>query len=458
MSDQSIIRITRELHEIQKGGDLSIAAAFRDCNVRHVYALIIGPPDTPYEFGFFEFYCKFGKDYPTKAPSVNAMTTNMGRTRFNPNIYAAGKVCLSILGTWRGERGEEWSSAQGLESILISIQSLMSGNPYENEPGFEDVKSDEDKKNAQSYVDKIRHETLRTSIIERLEDYLAIPRDAPKLLATSMLPEHTHVNGSSSDDFEMGGDLTFEPFKDKCKLRFLWYYDSYHQTIDKEAVKFKDGVKFERMPFEGQGNTMDGAYQYTSLKRRLTTIKERMDQETERWAEEGKVAITREMSIATNLKRQYEQTIELYKQQDAIPVDIELVDNNPFVWQVTLVGRYNTNLDGGIVKARVNISPRFPTEQPRVRVETPLFHHRISSNGQLCYFSSQSDNLSQHIQAIISAIEDEDPAYDPRTLVNPEASKLLWGNADDKKVYNRRLRRSVADSLDLRDSRQESPA
>jgi ubiquitin-conjugating enzyme E2 Z len=56
--------------------------------------MIIGPPDTPYEFGFFEFTVKFTKEYPTKAPAVNAITTNGGRTRFNPNIYAGGRVCL----------------------------------------------------------------------------------------------------------------------------------------------------------------------------------------------------------------------------------------------------------------------------------------------------------------------------------------------------------------------------
>lgn len=57
--------------------------------------------------------------------------------------------------TWRGERGEEWSSAQGLESILISIQSLMSSNPYENEPGFETANDDMDKKNQKDYVAKV---------------------------------------------------------------------------------------------------------------------------------------------------------------------------------------------------------------------------------------------------------------------------------------------------------------
>lgn len=57
--------------------------------------------------------------------------------------------------TWRGESGEEWSSAQGLESILISIQSLMSSNPYENEPGFETAHDEGDKKNQKDYVAKV---------------------------------------------------------------------------------------------------------------------------------------------------------------------------------------------------------------------------------------------------------------------------------------------------------------
>lgn len=57
--------------------------------------------------------------------------------------------------TWRGERGEEWSAAQGLESILLSIQSLMSANPYENEPGFEDANDAADKKHQKDYVQKV---------------------------------------------------------------------------------------------------------------------------------------------------------------------------------------------------------------------------------------------------------------------------------------------------------------
>ncbi|KAF2460056.1 ubiquitin-conjugating enzyme/RWD-like protein [Lineolata rhizophorae] len=440
MSNQSILRITRELGEIQKGSDLSIAVACRDVDVRHVRALIIGPPDTPYEFGFFEFTVKFGKDYPTKPPNVNAITTNGGRTRFNPNIYAQGRVCLSILGTWRGERGEEWSSAQGLESILISIQSLMSSNPYENEPGFEDAKSDYDRKNQDAYVAKIRHETLRISVIERLEDYLGIKWTGA---------DRSSVTAYNADDDCEGLETPFEPFRDLCKRRFLWYYSSYLMTIEKEMARHRKGQKFDKMPFEGVGNTMDGTFEYEELKKRLENIKKKLDEETQSWAVEGRQLADKEVSLAANLQRQFEQIIEHFQKNDSVTLDLELVDKNPFVWQLVLFGRPMTNFDGGLFRISIYISPRFPDEQPRIKFETPVFHQRISTDGTLCYFPRRADEIKSHIEAIIEAVEDETPAYDPRTMVNPEAARLFWGSADEKKMYNRRLRRSVQESSEF---------
>lgn len=38
---------------------------------------------------------------------------------------------------------------------MISIQSLMSSNPYENEPGYENAKTAEDKRNIADYVAKV---------------------------------------------------------------------------------------------------------------------------------------------------------------------------------------------------------------------------------------------------------------------------------------------------------------
>lgn len=45
-------------------------------------------------------------------------------------------IAVSIHSTWTGPA---WSPAQSISSVLISIQSLMTENPYHNEPGFEQV-------------------------------------------------------------------------------------------------------------------------------------------------------------------------------------------------------------------------------------------------------------------------------------------------------------------------------
>ncbi|MCJ1306733.1 hypothetical protein MMC25_000376 [Agyrium rufum] len=444
MSNQAILRITRELGDIQRHFDLSIAVACRDTDIRDVKAIIIGPPDTPYEFGFFEFSVKFPEEYPAKAPNVIGTTTNGGRCRFNPNIYSNGKVCLSILGTWRGERGEEWSSAQGLESILISIQSLMSGNPYENEPGYETARSKEDQKNMEHYVNKIRHETLRISICQRMEGYLGIDPDG------YVAPRPSLAERTDLEEFdEEPTSTSFDPFVDLCKRRFMWYYEAYIQAIDKGQKGHKQGESFKKMPFEGGGNTMDGKYDYAELRRRFLLIRKVLDDETARWAEEGVLMVKRDATKAAQMRQKYEQMVEVFKQNSSVTLDLDLVDKeNPFVWQLILFGRPMSNLDGGMFTIHITISPRFPDEQPRVKFVTPLFHHRVAKDGTLCYFPKKPDDLRSHIDAIIEAVEEDHPPYDPRTLVNSEAAKLFWGSGDEKKTYSRQLRRSVQRSME----------
>ncbi|KAF3007225.1 hypothetical protein E8E14_008005 [Neopestalotiopsis sp. 37M] len=451
MADQSIIRISKEISDIQKHSDLSLAVAFRDHDVRNVRTLIIGPHETPYEFGFFEFAVKFNKEYPRKSPAVTATTTNGGRCRFNPNIYANGKVCLSILGTWRGEPGEEWSPAQGLESILLSIQSLMSSNPYENEPGFEDANTPSDKKYQKDYVAKIRHETLRISVIQRMEDFLGITHGLQAASQAALKKEKEDYGLDFDDDLDDVDEsaVPWEPFKDLIKQRFLWYFDSYMESIEKAKTEFKDGTTFVRMPFEGLNNNMEGKFNYSELQQRMLNIKRALNMEAASWAEEGLTPKHKESTVAVNLGRQFEQIKESFKRND-VSHHIELVNGNPFVWGLTYIGRPMTNLDGGLFNVVIRFSPRFPEEQPRVEFKTKIFHHRIARDGTPCYFpkTNRREDVKNHIEAIIDALEEETPPYDPRTLTNPEAHKLFWGGADDRKLYNRRLRRSVQQSLE----------
>ena len=97
------------------------------------YALIIGPQGTPYAAGNFLFKFLFPTDYPFSPPKVTYYT-NDGYTRFNPNLYKCGKVCLSILGTWSGPG---WTTVMNLITVLMDLQTLMNDNPIQNEPGYE---------------------------------------------------------------------------------------------------------------------------------------------------------------------------------------------------------------------------------------------------------------------------------------------------------------------------------
>lgn len=296
-----------------------------------------------------------------------------------------------------------------------------------------------------TYTCQIRHETLRVAVIKPLEESLGIQSDG-----TVLPPTGEYGSDEDEDSEPLFGDdkVPFEPFNDLRKRRFLWYYESYMQAIDVAEPNVQPKQAFERMPFEGGGNSMDGHFDYPELKRRMIFIKETIANETKNWAIEGLAAKEQEAGIAVNLQRQHEQIVEDLKHKKNFTVDLVIVDGNPFVWELTYFGRPMTHLDGGIFKIRIALSPRFPDEQPRVFVETPLFHHRVSKDGVLCYFPQRSDEMKYHVEAIVEALEEESPPYDPRTTVNPEATKLFWGSPEDKKKYNRALRRSVERSTE----------
>lgn len=193
---------------------------------------------------------------------------------------------------------------------------------------------------------------------------------------------------------------------------------------------------------------MDGKFGYAELERRLEFIRQTLDAETARWAKEGLTQKMKESTVAVTLQRLYEQVVEAYKRDKTVTLDIELEDKNPFVWMITYFGRPMTNLDGGLFRIKLSFSPRFPEEQPRARFETKLFHHRIAADGTPCYTPRRAEDPKSHIEGIIEALEEEQPPYDPRTMVNPEAARLFWGSADDKKLYNRKLRRAVQQSTE----------
>ena len=107
-------------------------------NIMKGYACIMGPDDTIYSSGAYLFTFDFPGEYPFKPPSLKYMT-NDGKTRFHPNLYRTGKVCLSILNTWKGE---QWTSCQTIKTVLLTLVTLFHNKPLLCEPGFRESHSD----------------------------------------------------------------------------------------------------------------------------------------------------------------------------------------------------------------------------------------------------------------------------------------------------------------------------
>jgi ubiquitin-conjugating enzyme E2 Z len=123
------------------------------------YALIMGPEETLYNYGYYLFKFTFPTDYPFSPPKLTYLTNN-GHTRFHPNLYITGKVCLSILNTWRGE---QWTSCQTIRSVLLTLVTLFHNKPLLNEPGLTEKYKDFHK-----YNEIIQYENYNTSIISFL--------------------------------------------------------------------------------------------------------------------------------------------------------------------------------------------------------------------------------------------------------------------------------------------------
>jgi ubiquitin-protein ligase len=72
---------------------MSLISRVDETRVDAIKAMIIGPEGTPYENGCFIFDIFLPLEYNHVCPLVKSMTTNGGRYRYNPNLYADGVSC-----------------------------------------------------------------------------------------------------------------------------------------------------------------------------------------------------------------------------------------------------------------------------------------------------------------------------------------------------------------------------
>lgn len=135
LSPETVKRLARDVRQILKSPLTSNGIYYHhdEDNLLKGYAMIIGPSETVYENGFYFFEFNYPHDYPSTPPTVT-FRTNQDGIRFNPNLYTTGKVCISLLNTWRGE---QWTSCQTISTILLTLCTLFTNEPLLNEPGVE---------------------------------------------------------------------------------------------------------------------------------------------------------------------------------------------------------------------------------------------------------------------------------------------------------------------------------
>lgn len=236
-------RILNDIRELYSDPAEGIFVVPDDERITILHALIVGPKDTPYDSGFFYFLITYPEKYPLNPPKVKLMTTGNGTVRFNPNLYACGKVCLSIIGTWQGPG---WTSVMTTKSVLISIQSLMCEKPFFNEPGFE---KQEAKYAAESkrYNDRITYEKLRVAVIDMAEKSLSDSFTMPQVLRELVLkmfceriPQYEKM---IADNMSLNGTTVNDKFNMSVRPGVQSKFD--YKALQKKLTEVRAKIKME---------------------------------------------------------------------------------------------------------------------------------------------------------------------------------------------------------------------
>ena len=199
-------------------------------------ALIVLNPDSLYYGGYFKAKMNFPKDYPYRPPDFRFM-----RPLYHPNVYPDGRLCISILhapgeDVMSGETaGERWSPAQRVESVLISILSLLddaevsspanvdAGVLLRNEPEQYKARVKEDveasKKDVPEGFVMPTHESSKPAVVDKADDddfwadsdvdedtFGASDSDAEMTMEDDDFEEHDDDDDDEDDDDEEHDD------------------------------------------------------------------------------------------------------------------------------------------------------------------------------------------------------------------------------------------------------------
>ncbi|CAF2520543.1 unnamed protein product [Rotaria sp. Silwood2] len=128
LMDGSALLLLKQLREFNRHPVEGISAGLIDESNPYAWnVILVGPADTLYEGGFFKARLDFPKEYPIKPPKMKFISEI-----WHPNIEKNGDVCISILHEPGADQfgyeraSERWSPVQSVETILLSVLSMLS--------------------------------------------------------------------------------------------------------------------------------------------------------------------------------------------------------------------------------------------------------------------------------------------------------------------------------------------
>lgn len=239
ISKETISRLVKDVKQIMKNPltDNGIYYIHSETDVLKGYALIIGPSETPYYGGYYFFELNYPSDYPHSPPKATYWT-NGNNIRFNPNLYKCGKVCVSLLNTWRGD---QWTSCQTISSVLLTICTLLCDNPLLNEPGVTPYNRD-----FKNYTDIIEFANIDIAICDILNKKKGIYVDFFDKFYPQMIDNYlTHYDNIVS---------MIENRRIKCPEPFVINTYFYHMNVEIDYNQLLEKYKMCKSTIESYQN------------------------------------------------------------------------------------------------------------------------------------------------------------------------------------------------------------
>jgi len=193
-SSAAALQLQKELKEITNDRLNDYCKVVLDTdNIFEWTAYLVGPPGTEYEGGIFRTRLSFPPDYPFNPPAMYFVSDF-----WHPNVYKDGKVCISILHVPDPmnpeENGQVWTPAQRVETIVISVISMLS-DPNFGSPANIDA-SVELRKDRGAYISRVK------KLVEKSRRELPPDFEMPKAKAPIKIAESYELP-MSDDEFDV---------------------------------------------------------------------------------------------------------------------------------------------------------------------------------------------------------------------------------------------------------------